>query len=720
MQDKFSTNESIQKIESYSKTLCSYLQHVIQYKSHVSIQHIKIFLTGSAAAGKTSFRHLLLGSPFSKHQTSTDVLESRVAYAIHNSASLLQLEDSQDLIWYQHTPNQQLIYFKSLLGKIYQAETIESNPNVDDSAKSDDSIATDTTYEPMPLVERMLSSDMLPESLHIGETVKIITIIDTGGQPGYIHLLPAIVNCPTINFIVHDMTKDLEDPVQVWYKKEGHEQLKPYQLSYSHKELIKLIMSLSTESLEISSDNPINNTSAFKFISFVGTHKDKVSDPGRITSLNEQLNNIVKQQNCKVDVLNFGGGNILFPVDNTTAGKSKIEDNNVKIIRKKIEDVMQGMDSYPLPITWMILELELQELRDKENCSCITVEEYTNIARNSASIVNEDEIKNSLKYYHFLEVLLYFDEIPGLCDYVILDQQWFYNKVSMFVHSPSEMISFIRHDSQALFEISGILLKDECRSIKWNEKIKIEHLISYLVHKHIIADFTWEKKQYYYLPYILPYCQQYHDKHQFLLSEPLLIQFSNGILPRGFFCSLVVHLLQHLPSDWHNDLLSSTGGAKKHFKNIMTFCLPDNFFLRMQDKIYYLELQIRHFKDNKLENAFYHPQVLPKFQKYLNMVCQKLRFDSKLLQYGFLCHDRESIDDDHIAVIPSLDTPLPLKLHCSKKCKNQTTIGRLHTIWFDKIRVKGYKQWTTEGPHVHAIVQHYSGLGKLANILEIY
>ena len=236
----------------------------------------------------------------------------------------------------------------------------------------------------------------------------------------------------------------------------------------------------------------------------------------------------------------------------------------------------------------------------------------------------------------------------------------------------------------------------------------MEHFISFLVHKHIIADFTMDKRQYYYLPYILPYCQHYHGKYQFLLSEPLLIQFSNGTLPRGFFCSLVVHLLQDLLFGWEHDLLSPAGGAKKHFKNVMTFCLQDNFFYKCKIKTYYLEFQIRHYKDNKLENAFYHPQVLPVLQKYLNLVCQKLKFEDKELQYGFLCHDRESIDDDHIAVIPSLDTPLHSKLHCTRKCKNQTTIGRLHTIWFDKMCVKGYKQQTIEGPHVHAIVQHYS------------
>ena len=253
---------------------------------------------------------------------------------------------------------------------------------------------------------------------------------------------------------------------------------------------------------------------------------------------------------------------------------------------------MRTMNSYPLPITWMILELELRELCDIKKIHYITFKEYSNIAKNSASIVDEEEVKRSLQYYDFLEVLLYCEDVPGLCDYIIIDQQWLYEKVSMFVQKPSKLISFLSHDSQVLFEMSGILLKDELCSITWEEDIQIEHFISYLVHKNIIADFTVDGKQHYYLPYLLPYCRQYCDRNQFLLSEPLLIQFSNGILPRGFFCSLVVHLLQDLPCGWQHDLLSSTGGTKKHFRNVATFLLPDNFFLRIQDKDHYLELQI--------------------------------------------------------------------------------------------------------------------------------
>lgn len=197
----------MQEIKNYSKTLYNYLCYIKKNKVHVSVQHIKIFLTGSAAAGKTNFRHLLLNSPFSEHQASTDVLETRLAYAVQNSASLLQSKEG-NMIWYQFTPNQQLIYFKSLLDQGCHAENYKANPHtknyrsdssIGESTSTDENIIVDTPFDPSVLEEKVLQSDKLPEYLCIGNTIKIITIIDTGGQPGYIHLLPAIVNSPTIN-----------------------------------------------------------------------------------------------------------------------------------------------------------------------------------------------------------------------------------------------------------------------------------------------------------------------------------------------------------------------------------------------------------------------------------------------------------------------------------------------------------------------------------------
>ena len=62
-------------------------------------------------------------------------------------------------------------------------------------------------------------------------------------------MLPTINNCPTINFIVHDMTKGLDDPVIVQYKSKHNKNFTDYPLHYSNLDMIGLRVSLTTDSL---------------------------------------------------------------------------------------------------------------------------------------------------------------------------------------------------------------------------------------------------------------------------------------------------------------------------------------------------------------------------------------------------------------------------------------------------------------------------------------
>ena len=44
-----------------------------------------------------------------------------------------------------------------------------------------------------------------------GQVLNIITLLDTGGQPQYIHLLPTINIYPTVTFVVHNLSKKLDE-----------------------------------------------------------------------------------------------------------------------------------------------------------------------------------------------------------------------------------------------------------------------------------------------------------------------------------------------------------------------------------------------------------------------------------------------------------------------------------------------------------------------------
>ena len=181
------------------------------------------------------------------------------------------------------------------------------------------------------------------------------------------------------------------------------------------------------------------------------------------------------------------------------------------------------------------------------------------------------------------------------------------------------------------------------------------------------------------MPCVQSSIKQYFDKNIFLYSEPLLVQFSSGFLPRGFFCSLVVHLLQKLPPGWDHQLYNT-----EHYSNVITFRLPDKSYLRLHDKTSYLEVQIRHYKRDFCTS--YHSSVFPVLCQYFIDVCNKLNFNVDKLQYGFLCYDGKT-NDDHIAVLKPFKFPLPTELKCCRNCPNRTMLGKYHKIWFDEVSI---------------------------------
>ena len=84
----------------------------------------------------------------------------------------------------------------------------------------------------------------------------------------------------------------------------------------------------------------------------------------------------------------------------------------------------------------MLLEMEIHHVCSKNTKAYITLQECSNIALQSKLVASEREVKNILLYHHFLGVLLYFDDIPGLCEFVIIDHQWLFDRLSKLVSFP--------------------------------------------------------------------------------------------------------------------------------------------------------------------------------------------------------------------------------------------------------------------------------------------
>ena len=730
--NQFLEKKSHQQRDDNIKLLQQSLDKAKREHKTVPIRFLKILLTGCGAAGKTSLGHLLLKRKFITEHHSTNVVHANHAVSVSKAVIRSSSVKEKEVRWVELGFDLQINHLQSVLLSSYKlpvpttnvskptAQLLESSQSNTEKNESSYSSFMKSITIPSTVIEwvskwfsddsvkreKLLSfNNILDSSLgrtfddssdtlvyHPDEELNVITLLDTGGQPEYIHLLPTINVYHTVSIILHDLSKKLDDQVLVKYSQHGKLMITPYHLNYSNIEMIKLLMSAVNDAAERPSSHIPQlvshpGTDQNSYLCLVGTHADQVT-LDCINDTASKLTTMVENMKCHAIIWQNTNGDVLFPVDNTTAGSTN-EDPVADVIRNKIEKLTLTTDVYEIPVTWMLLELEIQKFCAKEKRSNMSFQECIALARSSALICDVEEVKKVLRYYHLLGVLLYYEEVPGLCDYVITDHQWFFDKLSSVVCLTFQDGSS-NHSAIQKLKCQGLFSKELFQHVNWTGEIKIEFFLLLLARMKIIAPIITGKNKdefflldntEYFIPFILP-SYPTHQKNQYLLhygyiqGKQLLIRFQSGLLPRGVFCCLVVELLKNSPAGWHPHL--SKGNTHHTFRNLITFSLPNAYSLSLFDGISHLEVQIRHLQENY---SSIHFEVYESLVRALTEVCQHLNFDHNRLQYGFLCQSCSDNPDDHIATVPAAVTPSLRYAECSINSTHHVQLTSSHLMW---------------------------------------
>ena len=744
----------------------------------IKVRHAKILFCGAAHAGKTSFSRLLQGKPHIYDYKSTQfgetsqVLSTKVSVESSKWVVLDRKLETEKLMMYlrvllQKSENQKedeafynfdiasTVNTASSKATIEPVQSIEKTVTQTTGTKSNDQQWNDDVPEDQPFIsvlnnqpselphakeESSPLNDKLRLSVEkemanlstselrdkIPDTWDLFTLLDTGGQPEFIKMLPAINDFAALTFVVLNMCKGkkcINDNVKAQYSCKDHD-YPEHELKYTNKELIECLLSSVRsattvqerkffsksfiEKIVVPGDNKHPNPKPV--VCFIGTHADEVSGIINVVvdCIDKEISELDIMKNTEnkpfitwCDILTK---KLIIPIDNRTIENVESSDiqRNTSISVNNIHDesnkLLDEKTQYEIPISWFILELEIRKYCKINKVVCLRMNKIKVICDQimpTNKSMKIEMIKEVMKFYHTFGTLLYFHEVKGFNDIVITDPQWLFNNLTKIItckfdknlHSSTEICDMV-NKGICTENLLGKVTLDLC------EDVKISSFLELLVYLKVIAPIN---NCQYFIPSVLrtrndeifsgvKSGEQYgkavaYKANEEVEIEPLFITSKFGTIPRGLFAFLIVELLQRHP-EFHSKN-NPSNNSYYCFADLITFRIDPWWYFTLTDKISYLMLQVRVKRKNQ---PSYHHQVQNYVTKALEIVCDHFDWSLNNFRYGFLCKE---CPNKHPSLLVD-EVPISSITYDYTKCMDDEIMD-LKTeqrIWFEVFKYK--------------------------------
>ena len=732
----------------------------------IKVRHAKILFCGAAHAGKTSFSRLLQGKPHIYDYESTQIGETRQVLSDKVSLEsskwvvldreleteklmmcLYQLlqksenqrEEEKTFNNYTTTSTVKLASNKppaELVQSIKEAEIQATETKSGNQLYFDDVPETQSSIsvldsQPSELLQAKEKSSIENLRLSVEKEMAdfsiselrdkipdewdLFTLLDSGGQPEFIKMLPAINNFAAITFVVLNMCegrKCIDDNVNAQYSCKDHD-YPEYKLKYTYKELIECLLSSVRIATTVKErkffDDRFIKKAVVKWdahpnpvVCFIGTHADELKNKINVLNyIDEEISRLIvmeKESQAFITWKDFLTQKYLIPIDNTTtegnAKNSDIQRNTlmaVDEIHKESNKLLKEKTQYKIPISWFILELEIRKHCKINKMVCLFLHEikaiWDKIMPNSKSM-DIEMIKEVMKFYHMFGTLLYFHEVKGMDDIVITDPQWLFNNLTKiitctsdkkFLHSGAEI-----HDMKYKGICNENLL--ERLTLDLRRGVNMKSFLELLVYLKVIARLNNHQ---YFIPSVLslsavesdePFGKAvaYTTNGKEIKMDPLFITSKFETIPRGLFGFLIVQLLQE-NQNLHNKNDSIIKIFDCCFADRITFQMKPWWYFTLTDKISYLMLQVRVEGENQ---PSYHCHVQKMVTKALGVVCDKFDWQLSNCRYGFLC--KKCTSKEHPSILPN-ELPIASRIEDYTECIHDKIMEfkEEQRIWFE-------------------------------------
>ena len=537
-----------------------------------------------------------------------------------------------------------------------------------------DSLPESAGQHSLPKNEDQISKVQLTESN------TLIACYDSGGQPEFFDVMPAMTTITTGNIMVLDMSKNLHLQLDSEYYKQGElwrsSNIKTH---YTTVQLLKTALAnIQSHATQYSSRSATNICCKNSQLLIVGTHLDLCGDTEdkirkRLQEVEKTICDDVLHDCSPISIIQRRRGKktkIIHPIANRS---DKDSDEVTKDREKAAQEIRTAIESMSyndnvnkeIPVSWLLFQYEIK----LQSGPCILRSDCEEIAKKC--YIDEAEIDDVLSFFHEVGILLCYKQVKKLEHVVFSDPQWLFNQLTKIIelkYDPSYEAE--KSIKKGIFK-KKILAEIFGKEFEPKQKLHYEDLLSLFIHLNIMASLSDTEEQYFMpallnpAPIYIPLDEEFGNK----IFSTLYIKYKEGLFPRGVFCCLIALSIQKNKT-WK----LQTNAA---YKDVVVFQIESNReYLILFDKINYILVEI-HRKDNFLPNS--HQVLCYKLHENLIEVCSKIHLKEENFNFCFLCENCES--SESFASVQVQHPRYPENLLCAV-CQSNPKMTYDQLIWF--------------------------------------
>ena len=398
---------------------------------------LKILFFGPPGAGKSTLLSVLLDQDIQLYRQSTGVLDRKL---VQFKVAVQRNVENAMSQWKIVSINEEILRLRRTIEeKLEKCPLEHSNrlfPDSQSGMKIDEVLAK--INDVVPASENQHQTPSFQQQYITSNT--LMACYDSGGQPEFFDVMPALITATTGNIMIFDMSKDLHSNLDPeFYKKGQHWGSSEVKTHYTGAQLLKTALAnIQSYATRLSSHSTVNNYFGSSRLLVVGTHLDQCgSTEDEVHKTLCMVEKIVHEEvlhDCSAIsvVKRPKRKSIIYPIaskcDKETEETVRCRKESAQEIRTAIESMSEQNISKEIPISWLLFQYEIK----LHSIPCILRCDCDNIAEKC--FIDENDVNDVLLFFHELGILLYYqDEDKKLSNIVFSDPQWLFAQLTKLI-----------------------------------------------------------------------------------------------------------------------------------------------------------------------------------------------------------------------------------------------------------------------------------------------